>query len=45
MGKKKGNGFVLQAAILACAGLLTRIIGLLYGVPLTRIIGDLGNGY
>ncbi len=45
MEKRKSNGFVLQAAILACAGLLTRIIGLLYGVPLTRIIGDLGNGY
>ena len=36
---------MMQAAILAAAGLITRVIGLLYGVPLTRIIGDLGNGY
>lgn len=43
--KKKNGSFVMQAAILAAAGLLTRIIGLIYGVPLTRIIGDLGNGY
>ncbi len=44
-GKKKQRGFALQALILASAGILTRIIGLLYGVPLTKIIGDLGNGY
>ncbi len=43
--KKRGDSFVIQAAILAIAGLLTRVIGLIYGVPLSRIIGDLGNGY
>lgn len=42
---KKRGGFVMQAVILASAGILTRIIGLLYGVPLSRIIGDIGNGY
>lgn len=43
--KKKQGSFVVQAFILAAAGLLSRVIGLIYGVPLTRIIGDLGNGY
>lgn len=42
---KKRSGFVMQAVILASAGILTRIIGLLYGVPLSKIIGDIGNGY
>lgn len=43
--KKKSNGFVMQAGILAVAGILCRIIGILYRSPLTGIIGDEGNGY
>lgn len=35
----------MQASILAGAGILVRIIGLLYRGPLTAIIGDEGNGY
>lgn len=35
----------MQAGILAIASLISRIIGLLYGSPLTAIIGDEGNGY
>ncbi len=35
----------MQAGILAIAGVISRIIGLLYGSPLTAIIGDEGNGY
>ncbi len=42
--KKSGN-FLKQAGILAAAGLLSRVIGLLYRVPITRIIGKEGNGY
>ncbi len=42
---KKKDGFVMQAGILAIAGILCRIIGLLYKSPLTSIIGDEGNGY
>lgn len=41
----KGNGFVMQAGILAMAGIIVRIIGILYRSPLTGIIGDEGNGY
>ena len=42
--KLKG-GFVMQAGILALAGIIVRIIGLLYKSPLNAIIGDLGAGY
>lgn len=42
--KIKG-GFVMQAGILAIAGIIVRIIGLLYKSPLNSIIGDLGAGY
>ena len=34
-----------QATILMVAGIITRIIGLLYRSPVTSIIGDEGNGY
>ena len=43
MSRKKG--LFMQASILAGAGILVRIIGLLYRGPLTAIIGDEGNGY
>ncbi|MBQ9135167.1 MAG: polysaccharide biosynthesis protein [Lachnospiraceae bacterium] len=46
MGKSsKKDGFIIQAGILAIAGILCRIIGLLYRSPLTAVIGDEGNGY
>ena len=41
----KKDSFVLQAGILAVAGIIVRIIGILYRAPLTEIIGDEGNGY
>ena len=44
VNKIKG-GFVMQAGILALAGIIVRIIGLLYKSPLNSIIGDLGAGY
>lgn len=43
--KTSGNGFIVQAGILAAAGIISRIIGLLYRSPLSGIIGDLGLGY
>ncbi len=39
------DNFVVQASILAAAGLISRIIGLLYRSPLAAVIGDLGSGY
>lgn len=46
MGQKKesSGSFVVQGSILATASILARIIGLIYRVPVTRIIGDYGNG-
>jgi len=41
----KDNSFLVQAGILAAAGIISRMIGLLYRSPLHRIIGDLGLGY
>lgn len=37
------TSFVKQAAILAIASILVRFIGFLYRVPLTNLIGDVGN--
>lgn len=45
MGNNKKNGFLMQAGILASAGIIVRIIGILYRSPLVAIIGDEGNGY
>lgn len=42
--KRKSN-FIVQGSILAVAGMISRIIGLLRRVPLEHIIGDIGNGY
>lgn len=41
---KYGN-FIVQGSILAIAGILCRIIGMLYRIPLVDIIGTVGNGY
>jgi len=39
------NSFIMQAGILAAAGIISRIIGLLYRGPLHNVIGALGWGY
>lgn len=39
------NNFIMQAGILAAAGIISRIIGLLYRSPMHAVIGDLGFGY
>ncbi len=43
--KRNETNFIAQAGILAAAGIISRIIGLLYRSPLSGIIGDLGLGY
>lgn len=42
---KKKNTFVFQAGILAAAGMLVKMISLIYRSPLLSIIGIEGNGY
>ena len=41
----KNNNFVIQGSLLAFAGILVRVIGLAYRVPLINIIGKVGQGY
>ncbi|MBP3602874.1 MAG: polysaccharide biosynthesis protein [Lachnospiraceae bacterium] len=43
--KKRNDGIILQAGILATAGIIVRIIGLLYNSPMAAILGDEGFGY
>lgn len=45
MKQEKRTNFIMQAGILAAAGIIVRIIGILYRSPLVAIIGDEGNGY
>lgn len=42
---KKNDGLIMQAGILATAGIIVRIIGLLYNSPMAAILGDEGIGY
>ena len=42
---KKSGGFLAQGSIYAASGVISSLIGLVYRMPLTRIIGDEGNGY
>lgn len=39
------NNFLVQGSILAAAGILVRLIGLFYKIPMTRILGREGIGY
>lgn len=46
MGQKiNKNNFVIQGSILAFAGIMVRVIGLIYRIPLNRILGTEGIGY
>jgi len=42
--KKHSNHFLVQGSILAAASLIVRLIGLLYRIPLNRIVGHEGMG-
>lgn len=43
--KKSSGGFLLQGSILAFAGIITKIIGALYRIPMLNIMGLEGQGY
>ena len=42
---RKSSNFIVQGGILAITGIISRIIGLVYRVPLQKNIGDAGIGY
>lgn len=44
MTKTKKNTILMQGTILACAGLITKIIGFLYRIPMSNMLGEEGNG-
>ena len=46
MSSKQGSrNFLVQGSILAVAAIIAKVIGLIYRVPLTNILGDSGNSY
>ncbi len=42
---KNSSNFLVQGSILAAAGIIVRLIGMFYRIPLASILGDEGNGY
>ena len=40
---KKKSTEIVQGGILAAASILVRIIGMVYRIPVTRILGPVGN--
>lgn len=42
--KKRKSNFIVQGSVLAAASIIVRLIGMVYRIPLTGIIGDKGNG-
>lgn len=43
--QKRNNGFLMQGVILAVAGIITRLIGIAYRIPVNNILGDEGQGF
>ncbi len=43
--KPQNSNFIVQGGILAAAGIISRIIGFVYRIPLQNTIGDAGMGY
>lgn len=43
--QKHKSNYIVQGGILAAASILVRVIGLVYRVPVTRILGPVGNSY
>nr|WP_291233724.1 polysaccharide biosynthesis protein [Frisingicoccus sp.] len=42
---KTGRNLVVQGSILALASIIVRLIGIIYRIPLTNIVGNEGMGY
>lgn len=43
--RKNSSNYIMQGSILAAASILSRLIGMLYRLPVTNIITDHGNDY
>lgn len=44
MSKQTKKNLLMQGSILAAAGIITRLIGLLYRLPMANMLGEEGNG-
>ncbi len=44
MSRETRDTLFLQGMILACAGIVTKIIGFIYRIPMANFLGDQGNG-
>ena len=43
--KVRGDDYIVQGSILAAAVVITKVIGVVYRIPLTNLLGDEGNGF
>lgn len=43
--RSRGDDYVVQGSILAAAVVITKVIGVVYRIPLTNLLGDEGNGF
>ena len=43
--KSRGGDYIVQGSILAAAAVITKVIGVVYRIPLTNLLGDEGNGF
>lgn len=44
MSKENKNTLIMQGSILALAGIITKIIGFIYRIPMANLLGEQGNG-
>lgn len=44
MSQNKKSSFYIQGSILALAGIITKIIGFIYRIPMANFLGNQGNG-
>jgi stage V sporulation protein B len=44
LSEKRRNSFIVQGSILALAGILTKVIGFVYRIPMANLLGNEGNG-
>ena len=42
--KKATDSLIVQGSILALAGIITKIIGFVYRIPMANLLGEQGNG-
>ena len=44
MSESQKKSLLVQGSILALAGIISKLIGFLYRIPMANILGDQGNG-